>query len=150
MLTNLLLMTALTVSAEPRSMPAVTVLNLDGKPVMSSAWTKNTATVLVFLSLDCPVANRYAPELRRLSDAYAKQRVQFIGVQAELDITVEQAREHAKDFKLDFPIVLDPAGKLIAATGAEVMSEVVVIDAMGKIVYRGRIDDRYTLKGKSR
>src|SRR3989338_8852277 len=36
------------------------------------------AIVFVFLSVDCPISNRYAPEVRRLYDTFAKGGVSFL------------------------------------------------------------------------
>ncbi|VTS04432.1 redoxin domain-containing protein [Tuwongella immobilis] len=119
-------------------------------PIQSTDWNSNRVTVLVFLSLDCPVANRYAPEYRRLSERYHQRGVRFIGVHCEPDTTREQAAKHADEYRIPFPVILDPHGALIRATGAEVVSEVVVLRGDRTIAYRGRLDDRYTLDGKSR
>ena len=34
-------------------------------------------TVLLFVSMDCPVSNRYAPEIKRLHDEFAPRGVRF-------------------------------------------------------------------------
>ena len=49
--------------------------DLDGhlvKPMPSGSYR---AIVFVFLRIDCPISNRYAPELRRLHDKFASQGV---------------------------------------------------------------------------
>ena len=35
-------------------------------------------TVLVFTTTDCPISNRYAPELRRIEDRFASDGVDFV------------------------------------------------------------------------
>src|ERR1700729_1688584 len=35
------------------------------------------ARVFIFVRTDCPITNRYAPELQRLSEAFAADAVQF-------------------------------------------------------------------------
>ena len=52
------------------------IVDLDGREVDPLAGDA-AITVLVFTRTDCPIANRYAPELRRLSERYAGRGVRF-------------------------------------------------------------------------
>jgi hypothetical protein len=56
--------------------------------------------VLVFVRTDCPIANRYAPELRRLHDRFARRGVSFWLVYADPSETPEAIRRHQRDFGL--------------------------------------------------
>ena len=47
-------------------------------------------------------------------------------------------------------LLLDPAQKLAAQAGVKIMPEAVVLKPDGQILYRGRIDNRYTPAGKRR
>ena len=50
----------------------VMVPGLDGVPVEPFAPARGIeATVLLFVMTDCPISNRYAPEIRRLHDEFA-------------------------------------------------------------------------------
>lgn len=103
-------------------------------------------TVLMFLMPDCPIANRYAPEMRRLSGEF-KSTVDFVAVYPDADLTNDAAAKHAKEFGLPFPTVLDGKLSLVKATGATISPEAAVIGKNGKVLYRGRIDDLYTSHG---
>ncbi len=101
------------------------------------------ATVLVFSSTTCPIANGYAPELTRLENEFRPRGVTLMLVQTETDITGEKARLHAAEYHLAMPVLLDPSRKLTQAAGATVTPEAVVLSPSGGILYRGRIDDRF-------
>lgn len=104
--------------------------------------------VLVFVLTDCPIANLYAPELGRLATAYAAKGVSFTVVYVDPELGADAARKHAKEFGLKGVALLDPSHSLAKRLGATVSPEAVVLAPGGKIVYRGRIDDRAVDYGK--
>lgn len=108
------------------------------------------AAVLIFITTDCPIANRYAPELERLRTDFEGKGVKLTLVQVGPELADDKAREHAAQFSLRAAIVVDRKHQLVGATGATVTPEAVVVDAAGRIRYRGRIDDWFTDFGKSR
>jgi hypothetical protein len=61
-----------------------------------------------------------------------------------------EARQHSKDYDLGFPGLLDPAQQLVRKSGATRTPEAAVFSPEGKLLYRGRIDDRYVDFGKKR
>lgn len=99
--------------------------------------------MVLFLSTDCPISNRYAPEMRRLHDTFASRGASFWLVYPNPAETAAAIREHLR--ALDYPgrAVRDPQHALVQFAGATVSSEVAVLDARGRVAYRGRIDDRY-------
>lgn len=121
--------------------PAYT--DLAGREQRPLACAERKATVLVFIALDCPIANRFAPELNRMTEAYAARGVAVFLVHADPDVSAEAAKQHAAEFKLAAPVLLDPQQKLAQHVGATVTPEAAVLDATGARRYRGRIDDTY-------
>ena len=120
------------------------VRDLAGRPARPLTVTAGTsATVLVFTAVDCPISDRYAPELQRLRDAYAPRGVRFWLVYPNAGEAPSAARAHADAFSYALPVVLDPLGTLVDAAKVSVTPEVAVFDAAGRLVYHGRIDDRY-------
>lgn len=108
------------------------------------------ANVLIFTTTDCPIANGYAPEISALALEYGPQGMSFFLVHVDPDVTPEAARAHARDYSLDLTILLDSQHQLVAATGATVTPEAVVIAADGELLYRGRIDNLYADLGVKR
>jgi peroxiredoxin len=113
-------------------------------------WKGQKAVALFFLGTECPVSNGYAPEFRRLARMFKDRGVLFYGVHPDPDVTAEAAAKHATEFRLDFPILLDPTHVLVKPTGVRVVPEAVVLSPHGALLYRGRIDDRYSPEGKRR
>lgn len=106
------------------------------------------ATVLIFLAHDCPVANATAPELARLASEFTPRGVHFFGI-----YTTETAAEinaHRRDYGLTIPGLLDPKLHLARLAGATRMPEAAVFSHTGKLLYRGRIDDRAIQAGRTR
>jgi hypothetical protein len=126
------------------------IVDLDGRAVDPLAVPVSGAHVLVFTTTDCPISNRYAPEVARLAAAYAARGVRFWVVYPVPGDTPDKIRAHVSQFGLDLPIVRDTAFALVRRTGVSVTPEVAVFDARGDMVYRGRVDDRYVDFGVDR
>ena len=107
------------------------------------------ATVLVCLSIDCPISNEYVPSLNRLAGAYRPRGVNFVGINPSGGQSLEQMAAYARQHDLTFPFVKDDGGKVSRRLLYSVTPEVRVFDASGKLVYGGRIDDRYRRGGTS-
>jgi hypothetical protein len=108
------------------------------------------ATVLVFTAVDCPISDRYAPEVRRLASRYAAQGVRFWIVYANQGERPEAAKAHAEAFGYGLPVAIDTRAGLADRAQAMVTPETAVFDGAGRLVYHGRIDDRYTDFGVDR
>lgn len=109
------------------------------------------AIVLIFTSTDCPISNRYAPELRRIAEAFRAKGVAFRLVYPSPSEDARSIREHmvAYSYTGVFESFRDPKFELVKLTGARITPEAVIV-AGGKVVYRGRIDDRYVDLGRER
>jgi AhpC/TSA family len=126
------------------------VPDLDGR--LTNPWgdPKAKLVVLIFVSTDCPVANRYAPEIERLFEAYARRNVDFWLVYADGRDSVAKIRGHLRDYQYKLAALRDPEHRLVKRCQVQKTPEAAVFAADGKEVYRGRIDDRFTDYGKSR
>jgi hypothetical protein len=109
---------------------------------MFAALALQVATVLVFTTTDCPISNRYVPEIQRLADRFSGS-VRFTLVYPVPADTESVIREHVKKFGPALDWQQDRGLVQVKRTGVTVTPEVAVLDATGRLVYRGRIDDRY-------
>jgi hypothetical protein len=107
------------------------------------------AVVLIFTRTDCPISNRYAPEIQRLFKKYSGQGVDFRLVYTERELSAEAMERHRREYGYPMPGLLDPAHQYVARAHARTTPEVAVF-ASGRLVYRGRIDDRYVDVSKAR
>ena len=104
--------------------------------------------VLYFVRTDCPVSNRYAPAIQKLSSRFTG-RVRFYSVFVAPDETGASVQRYMKEYDLPTTPLLDPQHQLVAEIGATVTPEAAVLTGR-KLVYRGRINDRYRVLGKAR
>jgi len=128
--------------------PALT--DLDNGPVNPLAVKSSIAVVLIFISNDCPIANRYAPEINRIYTQFSGRGVAFWLVHADPSETGEQIRKHASEYRLKAPEIRDPKHELVKLAHAEVTPSAAVFVADGHLVYHGRIDDRFVEVGIER
>ena len=132
----------------------VRVLGIDGStefdPFAAPAGVK--AIVFLFTSTDCPISNRYAPEIRRIASTFGPQGVVFRLIYPNpADARSGHPRAHGR-------VRVQPAPRrrfairnhaLVKFVGATVTPEVAVV-AGGHVLYRGRIDDRFVDLGLER
>jgi len=124
-------------------------LDLDGHPAKPLNST-NLATVLVFVGVDCPISNKYSPEIRRLRSLFEKRNIAFWMVYPDGDVKADDIRKHVQAFDLGDRILRDPDHVLVKIAQATVTPEVAVFDRNRVLAYRGRIDDRFVALGKER
>lgn len=106
-------------------------------------------TVVVFLSTECPISNGYLPTLNRLAEEWKEEGVTVLGINANQSQSLQSMTRHAREFSVGFPVFRDPAGEVALALKATTCPEVILLDADAKTAYRGRIDDRYTGRGRA-
>jgi len=108
------------------------------------------ATVALFTRTDCPISNRYVPEIQRIHELYAERGVAFWLVYPDPDVDDDAIRAHIEEYGYPMSALKDPDHRLVDHVGATITPEVALFDADGKLVYLGRIDDRYVDFGKAR
>jgi len=145
---------AVLVAALAAQSGAIRVQPVDGgpsriDPFKAPAGVK--AIVFLFTSTDCPISNRYAPEVRRLASAFMPEGVLFRLVYPDPHEDTTAIRAHMAAFAYSgaTDALRDPKHALVAAVGATITPEAVVW-AQGRVQYRGRIDDRYVDLGVER
>lgn len=108
------------------------------------------ARVFVFVTTDCPIANRYAPELKRLSDEFSKLDVGLFLVYPNAADTPEKIRQHIIEYEHTATPLVDINHALVRKVEATVTPQAAVFDADNKLVYSGCIDNWYVDFGKNR
>jgi peroxiredoxin len=126
------------------------LLDAAGRRHTAREWKDARAVALFFIATECPISNRYAPEINRIVAAYSTRGVAFYGVHSDPDVGAAVARQHARDYGFDFPMLLDPTQTLANRTGVNLTPTAVILSPAGELLYRGRIDNRYLDFGKYR
>jgi hypothetical protein len=108
------------------------------------------AVLFFFIRPDCPIANAYGPEIRRLVQEYEPRGIRSVIVYAEAGIEPWKAVCHSFELDAGCRAILDPKLVLVGRLGATVTPEAAAVSSAGELLYRGRIDDRYADAGRSR
>jgi hypothetical protein len=137
-------------SANGRSRAALPIFDLAGKPVDPFAQGQTNTVVLIFMSVDCPISNRYAPVVQRLCERFASRPVRFWLVQPEDKVPIEQTRRHLREFGYSCSLLRDPQHVLVRKSKVTTMPEAAVFSPAGELIYHGRLDNRYVDFGKMR
>ncbi|MEY2427569.1 MAG: hypothetical protein QOJ40_454 [Verrucomicrobiota bacterium] len=134
----------------PGSLEVTNVFDLKNRPVNPFHSAGPKAMVLIFVRTDCPISNRYAPEIQRLYQKYASQGISFWLVYPEPDTSAAEITQHSKEYRLSLPALRDVRHSLVRKAGVRVTPEAAVFSSDGREIYRGRIDDRFVDFGKER
>jgi DsbE subfamily thiol:disulfide oxidoreductase len=113
--------------------PSFSMETLDGGTV-SLDEMRGEIVVINFWATWCGPCRQEAPAFRRLSREYGSQGVRFLGINERDDRASAQA--FVREFKLDYPSVFDPAGRLAYDFALYAMPTTFVVDPDGIIRYR--------------
>lgn len=138
------------VTAEDEQPHGLRLVDLEGTIVDPLKQVNSRAHVFLFTRTDCPISNRYAPEVRRLCELFQGQGVEFCLVYPDPQQTAEEVRRHVDEYGYPCGTLRDPQHDLVKLTGAQITPEAAVFDSTRQMVYLGRIDDRYVDFGKAR
>ncbi len=132
--------------------PAHAVAVMDDQGVMHHPLELhgNKAAAFIFVAVDCPISNGYAPEINRIVDGYEKKGIDFYLVYPDPAQTADQVKQHATAYHYKCPALLDSKHQLVDRFHVTVTPEVAVVGKTGQLLYRGRIDDFYVDFGKQR
>jgi len=125
-------------------------LDLAGREVDPFDTAETNATVFIFVATECPISNRYAPEMRRLQQKFAGAGIRFWLVYADPETSPAAIQEHLRAYSLRFDVLRDPKHDLVRMSQVRVTPEAAVFLSGRRLVYHGRIDDRYVDSGKER
>jgi len=129
-----------------KKIEGVAFTSLDGTPVALQTLADRKAIVVVFLSFECPVSNSYATPLAEMHKAYTDKGVAFVAVSTSDDLA--EVKKQAAEFKIPFPIYVDPKLEVTDAFKASATPEAFVLDHNFILRYRGRIDNGWSARLK--
>jgi hypothetical protein len=109
------------------------------------------ASVLFFITSDCPISNSYAPEIQRICSDYASKKVSCDLVYVDPDMKTADVKKHLAEYGYSqIPAILDSTQKLVHAAGATITPQAAIVSPSGQVQYLGRIDNVYAALGKRR
>jgi peroxiredoxin len=114
----------------------------DGKPVaLKGLLAKSKGVAVLFIATQCPVSNAYNDRMAALGKEYAAKGVALVGINSNKTEPAGEVAEHARKHGFTFPVLKDDGNKVADAYGATKTPEIFLLDASGKLVYHGRIDE---------
>ena len=127
------------------------IRDVDGRRWTLLAPSANQLDLLFFVSTDCPISNRYAPEINRTCADYQARGVRCFLVYPDpsADPATVNAHRHAYGLDRTIPAILDPSQRLVGVVEPRVTPEAAIYSSAGRR-YRGRIDDLYIDVGRAR
>lgn len=127
----------------PNQIAKFTLPTTEGGLVTFSVTDPDAFTVLCFLGTECPLAKLYGPRLQAMADQFAQDGVRFLGINSNVQDSMDELRSYASAHELSFPMAKDYDRSVALAVGATRTPEIVVVDRSGTVRYRGRVDDQY-------
>lgn len=124
--------------------------DLDGRVHKFARRPDRNGLLFVFLGTECPISNRYLPQLSKLAADVKARGVALFGVISTPDVTRAAARAHRDEYAIGFPVLFDGSGVLATRLGPTHVPEAFAFGRDGRLVYRGAIDDRWVALGRAR
>lgn len=121
-------------SAVGSMMPPYRGQLLDGKEFDLAA-EKGNVVLLNLWATWCGPCKGEIPELVKMHDEYSARGFKVVGVSLD-DTGADGVKEFVQQEKINYPIVLDPEGKLANTFQTSIIPTTVLIDKTGKIVWK--------------
>jgi peroxiredoxin len=118
-----------------------TLTDADGKKHTLASLRGEKGTVLIFVSVQCPVSNAYNERMEKLAQDYRARGINVIGINANSTESTDDVKHHAAEHHLTFTILKDKDNKIADLLGAQHTPEAYLLDTGNKLLYHGRIDN---------
>ncbi len=121
--------------------PAVTIQDLDGRPVNLGAMIGKKPLLVEFWATWCPLCAALMPQLDSAHARY-QNKVAFVSVAVAVNESPASVKRHLAKEPHAFPFLWDANGTAVRAFQAPSTSYIVLLDANGKVVYTGLGEDQ--------
>jgi hypothetical protein len=130
--------------------------DLRGRQITRLRDPDTRVVVLFFIATDCPISNRYVPEIQKLQKEFEAKHVSVWLVYPNATETVEGIARHEKSYGIAGATLVRPTASLMVRIRPTVTPEAAVLipQESGReglsVAYVGRIDDWYVDIGRQR
>ncbi|HKG13874.1 MAG TPA: thioredoxin family protein [Pyrinomonadaceae bacterium] len=118
-----------------------TLPDADGREHTLASLKGAKGTVIIFMATQCPVSNAYNERMQKLNEDYASRGVNVVGINSNVRELAAEVKKHAAEKGLKFTILKDTGNVIADRFDAQYTPETYLLDASGKLVYHGRIDN---------
>lgn len=119
--------------------PAVTMNDLEGKPVDLGAVLGKKPVLIEFWATWCSLCKALLPQLETIRKTYG-DKVELVGVNVTVNDSKSRVRRYLEEHKPPFRVLYDEKGVGARAFDVPGTSYIVVVDRGGKVVYTGSGD----------
>ena len=99
-------------------LPDIELPTAGGQSVTLKALRGEQATVLVFISAECPISNGYVPTLNEIAKDYAARGVAVVAVNPNDGQSLREIAEHVREFQIGYRVLKDAGAKLAGTLNA--------------------------------
>ena len=124
--------------------PDFTLPDADGRAHALASLKGKSGTLILFIATECPYSNAYNARMQKLAEEYKAKGINVVGINSNSTEPAAEVKQHAADNGLNFTILKDPGNQIADRYNAQSTPEAYLLDASGKLVYHGRIDNSRT------
>ena len=128
----------------------IKVSDLRGAYRSLSELREHRATVLIFLSPECPLSENYTLQVREYSENFRKDGIVFYNIFPGEFYSREEIAAFCDEFLPDNTTLLDPNYLLTRHVGATITPEAFLLNPDGSVLYSGAIDNWAITLGQKR
>jgi peroxiredoxin len=118
-----------------------TLPDADGREHTLASLKGKSGTVIIFIATRCPVSNAYNERMAKLAEDYRARGISVVGINSNSTEPASEVKQHAAEKGLSFTILKDAGNRIADRFNAQSTPEAYLLDASGKLVYHGRIDN---------
>jgi predicted neuraminidase len=126
------------------SVGSVEMTSPEGLPVVMNNYSEHRGTAVLFLSTRDNATLTVAGGISSLSNQYRYRKLLVVGVFSGSGMTGPEVRSFCQANGFNFPVYLDPEGKLARRFDASVTPEAFLLDKQGRLVFSGSIAELET------
>jgi thiol-disulfide isomerase/thioredoxin len=128
----------------------ITLSTAQGAELNLGEIQQKKAALLVMMSPECPICQKYTHKIHLLYAEYKKKGVALYLVFPGKYFDLPTINSYLKEQILEYPALLDKDYQLTRLLNATVTPEVFLINLKGEVAYSGMIDNWYYALGKKR
>ncbi|HEX8351577.1 MAG TPA: thioredoxin family protein [Pyrinomonadaceae bacterium] len=121
--------------------PDFTLPDAEGKQHTLASLKGKSGTLILFVATKCPVSNAYNARMQKLAEDFRARGVNVVGINSNSTEPAAEVKQHAAEKGLTFTMLKDAGSVVADRFDAQVTPEAYLLDASGKLVYHGRIDN---------
>lgn len=112
----------------------------NGKEQSFNSLRGEKGTIVIFLSIQCPVVKGYDARINKIAEDYKAKGINFVGVNSNSTETPDAVKTHA-EANYKFPVLLDKGNVIADKLGATATPEMFFFSPDNKLIYHGAIDN---------